>query len=625
VDRISRRKRNHLAAGTRCNQVNCMPMTASRSPALEGMVTPGRLTRRGIATDELEFGRGSRNRATSVTGGHPTVGSLIEAGNTPESSGMDQRSADREGPRVWLAGTRPALIVFAVGEAAAFVFYLWVGRGSWFIADEWDFLSDRSAGNLHDLFATHSQHWSTLPILAYRFWWQVIGVRSYAPYLASVITLHLTVAALLRAVMRRSGVSSWVATVAALVFALFGSGYFDIIYGFQIGFCGSLVFGLLYLLATDHDGPWDRRDLFGLLAGLASLMCSGVGVTMVVVVAVAVAIRRGWRIALAHALPMAAVYLVWFASIGHEGYPPSASLFQALSFARMAIASTFAALGHAPLVGGVLAVVLVGGGVVAWDHATRRQRRVQLAAPLALLLGAVVFALVTGLGRGASPSGNAGASASRYLHIIAALSIPALAVASDAVIRRWRVAAPVMLVALLVGVPGNLVVAVRHGDANRATAAFYRPYILTLPRLPVARVLPTGIHPDIYFDPVMTLGWLRAGVASGRIPPPPPTVTASERATWTLGMALQSTTQKAPSCTVDALPTMVTVHVGDTLTVGGLSASVTLVESPHVQSAPRVLNGYVPGATFLAYQDMVLQVTPSRGTSSITVCSHAAP
>jgi hypothetical protein len=90
-------------------------------------------------------------------------------------------------------------------------------------------------------------------------------------------------------------------------------------------------------------------------------------------------------------------------------------------------------------------------------------------------------------------------------------------------------------------------------------------------------------------------------------------------------MALQSTTQKAPSCTVDALPTMVTVHVGDTLTVGGLSASVTLVESPHVQSAPRVLNGYVPGATFLAYQDMVLQVTPSRGTSSITVCSHAAP
>jgi hypothetical protein len=131
---------------------------------------------------------------------------------------------------------KAATRVFIAGETAAFVLFLWVGRGGWFSADEWDFLSDRSAGSLHDLFTPHSQHWSTLPILAYRFWWQVIGIRSYAPYLVSVVVLHLTVAALLRSVMRRSGVSAWVATSAALLFAFFGSGYFDIIYGFQIGF-----------------------------------------------------------------------------------------------------------------------------------------------------------------------------------------------------------------------------------------------------------------------------------------------------------------------------------------------------------------------------------------------------
>ena len=433
------------------------------------------------------------------------------------------------------AAARAAALVFVIGEAVALTFYLWVGRGIWFDGDEWDFLTNRSAGSLHDLFFPHSQHWSTLPILAYRFWWQVVGIRSYTPYLASVVVLHLTVAALLRAVMRRAGVSPWVATTAALVFAFFGSGYFDILYGFQIGFCGSLAFGLVYLLATGHDGPFDRRDLFGLLAGLASLMCSGVGVTMVVAVVVAVVIRRGWRVALAHGLPLAAIYLAWFAWIGHLGYPPAASPGQTLHFAGTVISSTFAALGHGPVVGFLLAALLVGGGTMAWCNTAPGRRHKDLAAPLALLVGAVVFALVTGAGRGAPPAGIAAAQVatkSRYLHVIAALSIPTLALAADAVIRRWRFAAPVVLVALLIGVPGNMAVAVQHGDENRATAMYFRPFILTLPRLPVAKVLPPDIHPDIYFDPVMTLGWLRAGVAQGRIPPPPSTVaTPVQRAT----------------------------------------------------------------------------------------------
>jgi hypothetical protein len=388
-----------------------------------------------------------------------------------------------------------------------------------------------------------------------------------------------------------------------------------------------LAFGLVYLLAAGHDGPWDRRDLFGLLAGLASLMCSGVGVTMVLVVAVAVGIRRGWRMATAHALPLTAVYLIWFAWIGHVGYPPAATPGQTLHFALAVVASTFAALGHAPVTGGLLALLLVAGGAMAWRDAVPGRRRKDLAAPLALLIGAVVFALVTGSGRGAPPTGVAtvDVSASRYLHIIAALSITGLAVSVDAVARRWRAGGPVVLVALLIGMPGNIAVAVRHGDENRATAAFFRPFILTLPRLPVARVLPAGIHPDIYYDPWMTLGWLRAGVASGRIPPPPSTVTPRDRATWTLGLALQPTSRKALYCTDDPLPTTLTVQVGDTLTMGGLSAFATLDESHGVRSRPRSLSGYVPGATFVAYQKMVLTMAPSREKSSVIVCRTVAP
>jgi hypothetical protein len=564
---------------------------------------------------------------TAAVTTHPSTADSLLAVTSRSGDPAPDRSVPGRGDRGRPTDTAPGVAawVFAVGEAVALAFYLWVGRGIWFNGDEWDFLTNRSAGSLHDLFTPHSQHWSTLPILVYRFWWQVIGLRSYTPYLASVVVLHLAVAALLRTVMRRSGVSAWVATTAALVFAFFGSGYFDIIYGFQIGFCGALAFGLVFLLAADHDGPFGRRDLWGLLAGLASLMCSGVGVTMVVVVAAAVLMRRGWRMALAHALPLAAVYLIWFAWIGHIGYPPAATPGQVVHFAATAAASTFSALGHGTIVGVLLAALLVAGGTLAWKDTAPDRRRRQLAAPVGLLVGAVVFAVVTGAGRGAPPLGvsTGDVAASRYLHVIAALSITALAVAADAVIARWRYATPVVLAVLLVGVPGNIAVAVAHGRDNRATAAFFRPFILTLPRLPVATVIPPATHPDPYFDPVMTMSWLLAGVAQGRIPSPPATVTARDRATWTLGLALQPTKHRAPSCADDLLPTTLTVERGDTLTVSR-GAAVTLVASPTLRSAPRVLGGYVPGATYLAYQDMVLLAAPAGG-NSITVCRTIAP
>jgi hypothetical protein len=555
------------------------------------------------------------------------VDSLLDRVDPPAVVEERGPAPERPGGGIRLDGAaRTAAWVFATGEAVALCFYLWIGRGIWFNGDEWDFLTNRSAGSLHDLFTPHSQHWSTLPILAYRFWWHVVGLRSYTPYLASVVVLHLSVAALLRVVMRRSGVSAWIATTLALVFAFFGSGYFDIIYGFQIGFCGALAFGLVYLLAADRDGHFDRRDLAGLLAGLASLMCSGVGVSMVVAVVVTVLVRRGWRMAIAHAAPLAAVYLVWFAWIGHQGYPPAASPSRVVHFATTVVASTFAALGHGAVVGLLLAALLLAGGAMAWREARPERRRTELSAPLGLLVGAVVFAVVTGAGRGASSVGTAGnqADASRYLHVILTLLIPALAVAADALIARWRYAAPVVMVVLLFGVPGNIGVAVQHGRENRATAAYFRPFILTLPRLATAKAVPPGTHPDPYFDPVMTLGWLRAGVAQGRIPPPPSTVTPRDRATWTLGLTLASTTRAGRSCVHEPLPSTIFLRRGDTVTVGR-GALATLVESPTVRSQPRLLGGYFRGVSFIAYREMVLQMAPVGGATSVRVCQASAP
>jgi hypothetical protein len=174
-----------------------------------------------------------------------------------------------------------------------------LGHYRWFYLDEWDFLAVRDGGSVNDLLRPHNEHWSTLPILVYR-----AVARGWPPQLhavlALIITLHLTAAVLLRIVMRRAGVSPWIATSAAAVFVLFGAGSVNIWWAFQIGFVASLVLGLTQLLLADHDGSIDRRDRLGLLAGSAGLLCSGVAVTMVLVVGIATLARRNWRAAVFH-------------------------------------------------------------------------------------------------------------------------------------------------------------------------------------------------------------------------------------------------------------------------------------------------------------------------------------
>src|SRR5262249_11286331 len=134
-----------------------------------------------------------------------------------------------------------------------------------------------------------------------------------------VVLLYLAAAALLFVIIGRAGVHPWIAAAAASAYALFGPGWENAIKPFQMTFTGALTFGLLYLVLADHDGGFERRDWFGLGAGLVALMMSGVGVTMVAIVAIAVLLRRGWRMALRQVGPLAAVYAVWFVAYGPAG------------------------------------------------------------------------------------------------------------------------------------------------------------------------------------------------------------------------------------------------------------------------------------------------------------------
>lgn len=397
---------------------------------------------------------------------------------------------------------------------AAVPLYLVRARDQWFFQDEWDFLADRDGGSVHDLFRPHNEHWSTLPIIVYRVLWRFVGLRHYVVYQSLIVGLHLTAAVLLRVVMRRAGVGPWIASAAAAAFVLFGSGYQNIDWAFQIGFVGSLVLGLAHLLLADHDGRFDRRDGLGLLCGLGALMCSGVGVTTAVIVGLAMLLRRGWRFAALHTFPLGVAYIIWFFAYGRDAYGhPKASGAQEARFVATGIANGFQRLSQIPGLGIVLAAVLLAGLImaVAGDLPASLRRS---ATPVAMGFGVIVFFLISGVGRAAALEVSF-ASQSRYAHLSVAFVLPALALGAEVLVRRVRILALPAIVVLLIGIPGNV------GAIRTQRASGARPgLVLALAQVPAAARADRSLHPmdGQRGASQVTMGWLRDELAAGRLP-----------------------------------------------------------------------------------------------------------
>lgn len=385
--------------------------------------------------------------------------------------------------------------------------WLVVGRADWFYIDEWDFLAGRKGGDLGDLFRPHNGHWTTLPVLAFRLLYRLFALRTYAPYRAGIIVLYLVSAALLLVVMRRAGVQPWIATAAASLFVLFGAGWENILLPFQITFVGSLAFGLVHLLLADHDGPFDRRDRLGLLAGLFGLMCSGVGIVMVAVVGTAVLLRRGRELALLHVVPPAACYALWLAVIGHtDNAVGHFTLGFVARFTVTGLRSTYGSIGPSKIFGVAIVILLVVGLALALDQRRRSGHLATLAAPAALLVGSPALLVITAVNR--AGFGTDWARQSRYVSLVAAMTLPALAVAADAVARRWRPCLWFAVAVFLIGIPANLHAATRAQRSVKARDRATRETMLSLPLDPLARRVPRTVRPEPTTATAVTIGWL---------------------------------------------------------------------------------------------------------------------
>jgi hypothetical protein len=302
-----------------------------------------------------------------------------------------------------------------------------------------------------------------------------------------------------------------------------------------------------------------------LLAGFAGLLSSGIAVTMVVIVGLAVLLRRGWRVAVLHTASLGAAYLVWYAVIGQRGYESqnASDPIEALAFARTTIAAGFGGLAQVPGLGWALGLLVVGGLFLAWHHQPWSQARKVAAAPAALAGGAFVFVLITSFGRvGFAPGIE---RSTRYVYVVGTLLLPAVAVAADAVMRRWRAAVPVLVVALAASLVGNVQDFSNERPYSGEFLAGYRNLLLTMPRTSFADQVPRGVRPERGLAPYVSLGWLLDGVESGRIPPPGD-MAPGQRATAEIRLALQEHPDHRPvDCETVAGPVDTTLNRGSSI------------------------------------------------------------
>ena len=338
-----------------------------------------------------------------------------------------------------------------VSLVAAALLLIYDSTHQWFHQDEWNFLAFRSV-NLYSLFLPHNVHWLTIPILIWRGLFNLVGVRYYWLYALPLIIAHLVVAHLLWRLMLRHDVEPWTATALVATFLVLGVGSSDLLWAFQIGFVGSLAFGLAAVEAIEHDRPW-----LSVLWSVCALMCSGIGVPMVAGCGLVALAGRKFKTAVIVVLVPAVVFLIWWVKIGHLG----AALALHLSVGSLAsylwtglTASVAGYFGLSRFVGAVLVVGMAGAAV--W------RRNVPAA------LAATTIALYVFVGTGRVNEGVNEAAIPRYSYLAIALLLP-LAGQLITTLVRFRVLKPMVFAGLilLIGVNGYVLQRDAHDLAKQ--------------------------------------------------------------------------------------------------------------------------------------------------------------
>lgn len=312
---------------------------------------------------------------------------------------------------------------------AGFALLVALQGSQWFFYDEWAFIDGTS---LLDPHGGHGGHWSSAPIAIYQVLLALFGLHSYLPYAIAMLLMHLLATHLIWRIALKVGAAPWIATTAAAVFVVFGTGAENLLWAFQLGYIGALAVGLgAFLLALSPAISW-RRVAVVTAISVFSLTWSGTAIPLVVATFAVILVRNGWRKAIPVAAVTGTVYLAWYVAYALPavgGVDPGPLSIEKVLVEMPQFIGVLLILGFGdilPIPGVGFALLL---GVAAWIVVLLvRKVRLPGAAPAFILLGAAaMFALMTAYSR--AHMSVASGRASRYVYLIVLLLLPLLTLA----------------------------------------------------------------------------------------------------------------------------------------------------------------------------------------------------
>lgn len=297
-------------------------------------------------------------------------------------------TADTAGPLTrgwsWVTIAVP-LVVLAI----AAVVIIDAGSGTTFFYDEWIWIMQRHSVSEASLLEPFNNHLMALPIATYQVLYRLVGLDSPVPYRLLLTVFHLATCGLLYVYLRRR--VRWVVALAgAAVLAFFGYTWPVIIWPISLGWVYATTAGIGALLLLDRDSR--RADVVAMLALIAAVLSSGIGVPFVIGIGVELLVRRAWKRLYVAVVP-GVLFAAWYLAYA-TGTSDSGTVGQILDFGESLLAQTFGTLlgiddrGTAAHV--VLAVVFVGI-IVLWfalgrPHSPRFIGNVAALASFTLLL-----------------------------------------------------------------------------------------------------------------------------------------------------------------------------------------------------------------------------------------------
>jgi hypothetical protein len=412
---------------------------------------------------------------------------------------------------------RARLIVLGVAVVVC-ASLLWLSRAYTFYFDEWSFITQAPGSTIAWFFTPHNEHPAILFRLVYSVLLNTVGLRTYLPYMAVLLVLHLVDVLLLFELVRRRG-SDLVGLGAAALLLFGGGGWEDVLWAFQIAWLASVALGLGMLISL--DGPLSQRRVALAAALLAtSLAFSGIGVVFAIAATVQLALRRDGRRYLVWLVPVAVLLLIWYFTFGYAGEHPNPPPTPANVFRLPAYVSWGLAQSAGGVIGvagwGAVVVLAAAVAVVAWSWWRRGTDAFAVSVAVAL----IGFYIVTGMSRaqlGLQQSGS-----SRYVYIGTALWILLLADAARAFPWRgtWRPAAAACVflavfnsAVLLVTVALALNVVMQRQVADYYALAAMRQDACLDPAGAVdLLVMPVETDPAVYYRAVDRYGDPRDGM-----------------------------------------------------------------------------------------------------------------